>query len=196
MNPLKGAMWLLGAVVAAFLLLWGYRTYQSAQDAKVAAWKAKAETAQLAADTARAQAARTDTLYRQGETVYVRGREILLNPGPGKPPATAEVKACFVLSDTLQALCNRRHQADTAALHATERELAVWKNKPSDVRRFQMYGEALYDFANTVPVIRAGATAKIPWVPIQLSIAGEYAAPPAGESKPAFRALAGVRVTF
>ena len=101
MNPLKGALWVLGAVVAGFLLLFGYRAYASAQDAKVAAWKLKAETAQLAADSARAMAARTDTLYRQGETVYVRGRDVLLNPGPGKPPATPEVKACFALADQL-----------------------------------------------------------------------------------------------
>lgn len=195
MNPLKGVAWVLGAAVTVFLLFWGYRTYQSAQDAKLAAWKAKAEAAQVAADSARAQAARTDTLYRQGETVYVRGRDVLLNPGAGKPPATPEVKACFALSDQLQSLCAKRHDADTAALHATERELNVWQNKPSGIRRFQMYGEAMYDFAHQVPVIRAGATAKV-FGPIHLSAAGEYAAPQAGKSDPAFRALAGVRVNF
>ena len=195
MNPLKGAAWILGAALTVGLLIWGYITYQSAQDAKVAAWKLKAEAAQLAADSARAMAARTDTLYRQGETVYVRGRDVLLNPGPGKPPATPEVKACFALSDQLQSLCAKRHDADTAALHATERELKVWQDKPSGIPRFQMYGEAMYDVAHQVPVIRAGGTAKV-FGPIHLSVAGEYAAPQAGKSDPAFRALAGVRVNF
>lgn len=195
MIPLRGALWTVGAIAALALLWWGYTAYGDAQDAKLAVWKAKAEAAQLAADSARAVAARTDTLYRQGETVYIRGRDVLLNPGPGKPPATPEVKACFALSDTLAALCQRRHDADTAALHATERELNLWKNKPSGVRRVQAYGEAMYDFANTVPVIRAGATAKL-FGPINLSVAGEYAAPRAGSSDPAFRALAGVRVNF
>lgn len=192
MNPLKGAMWVIGAAVAIFLLLWGYKTYASAQDAKVAAWKAKAESAQLAADSARELAARTDTLYRQGETVYLRGRDrILTSPGGNTP----EVKACFALADSSRSLCAKRHDADTAALHATERELAIWQAKPSGIKRVQMYGEAMYDLAQQVPVIRAGATAKV-FGPVHLSVAGEYSAPQAGKSDPAFRALAGIRVNF
>lgn len=195
MIPLRGALWTVGAVIGLALLWWGYTAYNDAQDAKLAVWKAKAEAAELAADSARELAARTDTLYRQGETVYLRGREILLNPGPGKAPATAEVRACFALADSSRTLCQRRHDADTAALHATERELSLWKNKPSGVRRVQAYGEAMYDVANAVPVIRAGATAKL-FGPVNLSVAGEYAAPRAGSADPSFRALAGVRINF
>lgn len=192
-TPFRGAMWTLGAVVAAFLLVWGYIAYGQVQDAKAREWQAKVHAAEVARDSALVAAARTDTLYRQGETVYLRGRDrILTSPGGNTP----EVRACFALSDTLNTLCTRRHVADTAALHATERELSLWKNKPSEVKRVQMFGEALYDISHSVPVIRAGATAKIPWVPIHLSVAGEYAAPPAGESKPVFRALAGLRVNF
>lgn len=195
MIPLRGALWVLGAAIAGMLLWVGYTAYSDAQDAKLAVWKAKAEAAELAADSARELAASADTVYKQGETVYLRGREILLNPGPGKAPATAEVRACFALADSSRTLCQRRHDADTAALHATERELNLWKNKPSGVRRVQAYGEALFDVAHSVPVIRAGATAKL-FGPINLSVAGEYAAPKAGSSDPAFRALAGVRVNF
>lgn len=192
MNPLKGAMWVLGAVVAGFLLLWGYKAYGSAQDAKQRAWELKVHAAEVARDSALVAAARTDTLYRQGETVYLRGRDrILTSPGGNTP----EVRACFALADSSRSLCAKRHDADTAALHATERELNLWKNKPSGVQRIQAYGEAMYDVAHQVPVIRAGATAKV-FGPIDLSIAGEYAAPQAGRSDPAFRALAGIRVRF
>lgn len=195
MNPLKGALWTISAVVTGLLLLWGYRAYASAQDVKLAYWKESAKIAEAKADSAAARAAHQDTVFREGEKVYIRGRDILLNPGPGKPPATPEVKACFALSDSLLSLCAKRHEADTAALHATERELKVWQNKPGGIPRIQAYGEGLYDFAHMVPVIRAGATAKI-LGPVHLSIAGEYAAPQAGKSNPAFRALAGVRVNF
>lgn len=195
MIPLRGALWTMGAAVAAFLLWWGYGKYQRYEDGKVAAWKASVKTAEAERDSALAQAAKTDTLYQKGETVYLRGRDILLNPGPGKPPATPEVKACFALSDSLAALCARRHDADTAALHATERELAIWQAKPSGVPRVQAYGEALFDVAHQVPVLRAGATAKV-FGPVNLSVAGEYAAPRAGNSDPAFRALAGLRINF
>jgi hypothetical protein len=193
--PLRGALWLLGAAVAAFLLWWGYGVYSSAQDAKLAQWKAKAEAAELEADSMKTLSARADTIYRQGETIYLRGRDVLLNPGPGRPPATAEVRACFALADSSRTLCQRRHDADTAALHATERELNLWKNKPSGVRRVQAYGEAMYDMAHQVPLIRVGATAKV-FGPVHLSVAGEYAAPKAGSSDPAFRALAGLRINF
>lgn len=195
MIPLRGALWVIGAAVGVFLLFWGYRAYGDVQDAKEAAWKAKVHVAELARDSALVSAAHADTIYRQGETTYVRGRTILLNPGPGKPPATPEVKACFALSDSLLSLCAKRHDADTAALHATERELKLYQDKPSGIPRIQMYGEGLYDVAHMVPVIRVGATAKI-LGPVHLSVAGEYSAPPAGQSSPQFRALVGARVNF
>lgn len=191
-TPFKGAMWTLGAVVTAFLLVWGYIAYGQAQDAKAREWQAKVHAAEVARDSALVAAARTDTLYRQGETVYLRGRDrILTSPGGNTP----EVRACFALADSSRSLCAKRHDADTAALHATERELSVWKAKPSGNQRIQAYGEAMYDVAHQVPVIRAGATAKV-FGPIDLSVAGEYAAPQAGRSDPAFRALAGIRVRW
>lgn len=192
MIPIRGALWTLGAVVAAFLLLWGYRAYASAQDAKYKAWKVEAEVAKQIADSLRGVAAQRDTQYVRGETIYLRGRDrILTSPGGNTP----EVRACFALADSSRSLCAKRHDADTAALHAVERELSVWKSKPSGIQRIQAYGEAMYDVAHQVPVIRAGATAKV-FGPIDLSIAGEYAAPQAGKSDPAFRALAGIRVRF
>lgn len=195
MIPLKGALWLLGAVLAAFLLWWGYGIYQQSKSNERKAWEHSVDSAATVKAAKIGLAAVADTVYKQGETVYIRGRDVLLNPGPGKPPASAEVKACFALADDLKSKCDLRHDADTAALHATEHELSLWKNKPSGVRRVQAYGEAMYDFANTVPVVRAGATAKL-FGPINLSVAGEYAAPKAGSSDPRFRALAGVRVNF
>lgn len=194
MIPLR-ALWTLGAVLTAFLLWWAYGKYNSYEDAKVAAWQAKVKVAEASRDSALANAAREDTIYKAGETVYIKGRDILLHPGPGKPPATPEVKACFALSDSLAVLCAKRHDADTAALHATERELKLYQDKPSGIKRVQAYGEAMYDLAHQVPVIRAGATMGL-FGPISLSVAGEYAAPPIHTSTPAFRALAGVRVAF
>jgi hypothetical protein len=195
MIPVRGALWTLGAVVAAFLLWWAYGKYGEYEDAKVAAWQGKVKTAEASRDSALASSARTDTLYKQGETVYIKGRDILLHPGPGKPPATPEVKACFALSDSLAVLCAKRHDADTAALHATERELKLYQERPSGVQRVQSYGEALYDFSQRVPVIRAGATAKL-LGPVLLSGAVEYSAPQAGKSNPGFRALVGARINF
>lgn len=195
MIPVKGALYLLGAVVAGFLLWWGYGIYRQSKSNELKAWEYSVDSAAVVKAEALKASAVADTVYKQGETVYLRGREILLNPGPGRAPATAEVRACFALADSSRTLCQRRHEADTAALHATERELNLWKNKPSGVRRVQAYGEVLYDFANAVPVVRAGATAKL-FGPVNLSVAGEYAAPKAGNSDPAFRALAGLRINF
>lgn len=195
MIPLRGALWTLGAAVAVFLLGWGVLAYGRHESAKEAQWKGQLEAAHADTKAAQALALRADTVYRQGETVYLRGRDALLNPPKGSPPASIEVKACFALSDDLKSKCDARHDADTAATHKVERELAVQKEKPSGVPRVQAFGEAMYDVAHAVPVIRAGATARVIG-PISLSVAGEFAAPRVGESKPAFRALVGARVNF
>ena len=195
MNPVKGALWTIGAAVAAFLLWKGYGIYERSKSNEVIAWEHSVDSAATVKAQKLQAALVADTVYKAGEAVYLRGRDVLLNPGPGKPPATPEVRACFALADSSRSLCAARHDADTAALHATERELNLWQNKPSGIQRIQAYGEGLYDVIHRVPVIRAGATAKI-LGPVSLSVAGEYAAPPVGESKPAFRALAGVRVSF
>lgn len=194
MNPMRGALWIIGAAVAAFLLWWGYGVYERSKTNELKAWEHSVDSA----STVRVQKARealiADTIYRAGETVYIRGRDrIRTSPGGNTP----EVRACFALADSSRTLCARRHDADTAALHATERELALWKKKPDPptAQRIQAYGEALYDISHTVPVIRLGATARL-LGPLSLSVAGEYAAPPAGRSDPAFRALAGLRINF
>jgi hypothetical protein len=162
------------------------------------AFRKDADTAATGTAAATGIAAKADTVYLQGETVYIRTRDALLNPGAGKPPASPEVKACFAAAEDLRSKCEVRHTADLALSDSLRKELKVWQNRPiPGVPRVHAFGEALYDFAHTVPVIRAGATARIPFISaLSLSVAGEYAAPPANESKPTFRALAGVRVTF
>lgn len=194
MNPLRGVFWTLGAVVTAFLLWWGYGAYGRYQDARLRDWKHSVDSAATVRAAALVEAARTDTLYQQGETIYIKGRDRILTSPAGNIP---EVRACFALADSSRSLCAKRHDADTAALHATERELELWKNKPppAAAQRIQMYGEAMYDLAHQVPVVRLGATARL-LGPISLSAAGEYAAPPAGNSTPVFRALVGARITF
>lgn len=194
-TPLKIALGIIAAVVLGFLVIKGYGMYEASKSNQQKTWERSVDSAATVRAEKLKAAAVADTVYQQGETVYVRGRDVLLNPGPGKPPATPEVRACFVLANSSRALCQRRHEADTAALHATERELELWKAKPSGIQRVQAYGEGMYDVAHQVPVIRAGATARL-FGPLSLSVAGEYAAPPAGKSSPAFRALAGVRVNF
>lgn len=194
MIPFKGALWTLGAAVTALLLWWGYGKYNSWQDGRLQAWQHSVDSAAVDKAAKLEASARADTIYQAGETVFIRGRDrILTSPGGNTP----EVRACFALADSSRTLCARRHDADTAVLHATERELELWKNKPPPpaARRIQAFGEALYDVSHSVPVIRAGATARV-FGPIALSVAGEYAAPPAGQSTPAFRALAGLRVNF
>lgn len=157
-----------------------------------------AKTAEAGTAAATEIAAKADTVYLQGETVYIRTRDALLNPGTGKPPATAEVKACFAAAEDLRSKCEVRHTADLALSDSLRKELKLWQDRPiPQLPRVQSFGEALFDVTRSVPVIRAGATARIPFVnALSLSVAGEYAAPPAGESKPAFRALAGLKVTF
>jgi hypothetical protein len=75
-----------------------------------------------------------------------------------------------------------------------KRELDVWQNKPGPAR-IQAFAEGLYDLAHSVPVARLGVTARLVG-PISVSAAGEYAAPRAGQSNPAFRANVGVRYNF
>lgn len=194
MIPLRGALWVIGAAVAAFLLWWGYGVYERSKTNELKAWEHSVDSAANIRAQKAQEALIADTIYRAGETVYIRGRDrILTSPGGDTP----EVKACFALADSSRTLCARRHDADTAALHATERELVLWKNKPDPpaARRIQAYGEAMYNLAHTVPVVRLGATARV-LGPVSLSIAGEYAAPQAGKSDPTFRALAGLRINF
>ena len=162
------------------------------------AFQKDAKTAATGTAAATGVAAKADTVYLQGETVYIRTRDALLNPGAGKPPATPEVKACFAAAEDLRTKCDVRHSADVALSDSLRKELKVWQDRPvPKTPRAQLFGEALYDVTRSVPVMRVGATARIPFISaVSLSVAGEYAAPPAGKSDPAFRALAGVRINF
>lgn len=194
MNPIKGALWVIGAALAAFGLWWGYGRYERWQDHRRSAWQYSVDSAATDKVSKLKAAARADTIYKQGETVYIRGRDrILTSPGGNTP----EVRACFALADTLKSQCDRRHEADTAALHSTERELELWKSKPPppSARRLQAYGEGLYDVLHQAPVIRAGATFRL-FGPVSLSAAGDLAIPPAGESRITTRALLGARINF
>lgn len=129
--------------------------------------------------------------------VYIAGKDRIIRVAAGTP-AAEPVRACFELADKRISACEAARVAADSTISALRRDLKTTEAKPvAKEKRFLPFGEALYDFANTVPVIRAGATARIPFISaISLSVAGEYSAPPAGESKPAFRALAGVRVNF
>lgn len=186
-------MWTLGAALTAFLLWAGYAWYERRKDAELTQWQQKVKILDDSLLTARATAARADTLYMAGKTVYLAGRDRILHDT--LHPPSPEVKACYDSADKLISACEIRHRADSLVIAQQGSKITLLENKPSGVQRVQAFGEAMYDVAHQVPVIRAGATAKV-FGPVSLSVAGEYAAPTAGLSSPAFRALAGVRITF
>ena len=177
MIPIKGALYFLGAAVAAFLLWWGYGKYSEYNDLKDAEQNRKIDAATVVV-------AHADTVYDTTRVGYIQYRDRILKSGTATPRDSATFKkadAVVVACDTLK---SAHVQLET-----------VLKDKPTGWRRVQSYGEALYDFNQRVPVIRAGATVAVVG-PVSLSVAGEYAAPPAGTSTPSFRAIAGVRVAF
>jgi len=187
-------LWALGAALGLFLAVWGYQTHRTAQGVEVALWKAALAAKEDSLVFARARQARTDTLYRDGKIVYLAGRDrILTNP---QKPASPEVRACYESADKLITACEIRHRADSAVAVQLEGKIRLLENKPNPfARRVQPYGEVGYDVLNQVPVIRVGATVRL-LGPIAGSVAGEYAAPQAGKDMPAFRAVAGLRVSF
>lgn len=188
MIPLKGALWTLGAVVGVFLLFAGYRAYQSAQDAKIAVWKAHAEAAHDTVLVLSKLSAKRDTEYVRGKDVYLKGRDRVLHD---TVPVTPAVRACYESADRLISACELRHSADSSLIAAKDRELSVWKAKPSGETRLQAYGEAQYDFIHLVPVARVGVTARV-FGPVYLSAAGDVSI----EKHPTARALAGLRINF
>jgi hypothetical protein len=75
-------------------------------------------------------------------------------------------------------------------------ELAVARARPTEQpKRFNLYGEAMYDLLNTAPVFRAGAELRL-LGPISAAAAGDLAIPPAGQSRVMTRALVGIRYRF
>lgn len=178
---MKYAATLIGGFLVGCLALWAYKR----NDGKPAgADKAAAGTA-----AAVVVAARADTVYDTTRIGYTVWRDRVLKSGT----ATPNEKVTFGKCDAVVLTCEARHVADQAVGDSLRKELGVWKDYRGP--RVQGFGEGMYDLAHQVPVLRVGATARL-LGPVHLSVAGEYAAPPAGESRPAFRALAGLRVNF
>lgn len=187
---------LMVIAVIGFLLVRWYIGKEARADAERAEHQriVKAVTDSLA--VSRREKATADSALAHAVPVYLLARSAALT-NPARP-ATPEVRACFEAADKVISACQKARTADSVVIAQQASLIGTLRNPPppKGLARVQAYGEAMYDLAHQVPVIRAGVTAKIPWVPVHLSVAGEYAAPQAGDSKPAFRALAGVRVSF
>lgn len=194
MIPLKGALYVIGAAIAALLLWWGYGTYQRAQDAKLTAWKIELEAKDDSLELARLDAAAANAAYNAQVPIYIAGRDRILRD-PAKP-ASPEVRACYESADKLISACELRHRADSTVIVQQAGKITLLENKPNPAaRRVVVFGEAMYDFAHLAPVIRLGATARL-LGPISLSAATDLSVPPAGESKVTLRALIGARINF
>jgi hypothetical protein len=182
--PLRGFLYTIGVAAAAALLIWGYSAYRNHGDKTP--FQQKAEAAHDTTTRAEALVARTDTLWLPARDSYLTAKK-----KNADVPAAREVA---VACDSALAAQDRRIAARDTLVGALHRELNVWQNKPGPPR-VQAYAEGLYDLAQMVPVARVGVTARLVG-PISLSAAGEYAAPRAGQSNPAFRANVGVRYNF
>lgn len=180
---MKWFHWLGGAAVVT-LAIWGY-TWLNHRGDKTA-FEQKAEAARDTTRAAEILVAHTDTLWLPAQTKYLTVRD-----RNASVPAAREVA---VACDSALAAQDRRVAARDTLASALRRELAVWQAKPGPPR-LQAYGEALYDLAHSVPMARVGATLRVAG-PINLAGAVEYAAPPAGNSTPSFRATAGLRYNF
>jgi hypothetical protein len=184
MIPLRGFLYTIGAAIAAALVIWGYSALRHRGDKTP--FQQKAEAAHDTTTHAEALVARTDTLWLPAKNQYIAAR----NRNAGVPAAHEVGVAC----DSALAAQDRRIAARDTLVGALKRELDVWQNKPGPAR-IQAFAEGLYDLAHSVPVARLGVTARLVG-PISVSAAGEYAAPRAGQSNPAFRANVGVRYNF
>jgi hypothetical protein len=182
--PLKGFLYTVGAALAIAIGIWSYSAYT--HRGNKTAFEQKAEAAHDTTTRAEVLVAHTDTLWLPAQKEYITVRD----RNAANPAAHALGVAC----DSALAAQDRRVAARDTLVGALKRELDVWQNKPGPPR-VQAFAEGLYDLAHSVPVARLGLTARVAG-PISLSAAGEYAAPPAGRSDPAFRATVGVRYTF
>lgn len=184
----------LGLLVIGGIFAWN-RRQDSAYAAEIAKWKVQKRFDDSVVKI------RLDSSYQAGLAnaqsirIYLEGKTRIIRSTAGTPAEQA-VAACFALADERISKCEASRKADSLTIVALRKDLATTEAKPEkQLPRYQPYAEALFDVAHQVPVIRAGATAKV-FGPIDLSVAGEYAAPQAGKSDPAFRALAGIRVRF
>lgn len=195
MIPFKGALWTLGAAVGLFLAWKTYIWNEGRLDAERIAFQQTVKAKDDSLAVSRREKASADSALANQIPVYIAARNNALT-NPSKP-ATPEVRACYESADKVISACQKARAADSVVIAQQSSLITTLRNPPPPkaAARIQAFGEALYDVAHMVPVIRAGATARIIG-PVSLSVAGEYAAPPAGQSTPAFRAEAGVRVTF
>jgi hypothetical protein len=182
--PFKGFLLTIGAAIAIGLGIWGYSAYTHRGDKTP--FQQRAEAAHDTTARAEALVAHTDTLYLPAREDYLRAKK--------KNAAVPAAHEVAVACDSALAAQDRRVAARDTLVGALKRELDVWQNKPGPPR-IQAFAEGMYDLAHSVPIARVGVTARVVG-PISLSAAGEYAAPPAGRSDPAFRAIVGVRYTF
>jgi hypothetical protein len=182
--PFRGFLLVIGSALAIALGIWGYSAYRHHGDKTP--FQQKAEAAHDTTTRAEILVAHTDTLWLPAKTRYLTVRD----RNAGNPAAHEVAVAC----DSALAAQDRRVAARDTLVGALKRELDVWQNKPGPPR-LQAFAEGLYDLAHSVPVARIGATARLIG-PISLSAAGEYAAPRAGDSNPAFKATLGVRYDF
>lgn len=195
MIPVKGALYFLGAVVAGFLLWWGYGVYQRSLDAERAEHKRIVQLKSDSIAVALSEKARLDSALANQVPIYLQARSAALT-NPARP-ASAEVRACYAEADKVISACQKARAADSVVIAQQTSLITTLRNPPPPkaARRLQAFGEGMYDLAHSVPVIRLGATARL-LGPVSLSVAGEYAAPRAGNADPQFRALAGVRINF
>lgn len=175
-----------GGMLAFMLAMWGYDAYKHRGEKSTIEQKAAEQHA--ATDSALAQIARVDTVRLPALVDYsiVRSRTRNANP---------QAEEVGKAADKVIALDSAAIQARDTAFARQGRELETWKAGCCKPPRLQAYAEGLYDVAHAVPVARLGATFKV-MGPISLSAAGQYAAPPAGSSDPAFRATVGLRYDF
>jgi hypothetical protein len=184
MIPLRGFLYTIGAATAVALTFWGYEAIHHRGDKTP--FQQKAEAAHDTTTHAEALVAHTDTLWLPAKNNYLGIRD----RNAGVPAAHAVGVAC----DSALAAEDRRVAARDTLVGALKRELDVWQNKPGPPR-LQAFAEGLYDVIHSTPVARIGATARVAG-PIDLSIGGDYSAPPSGQSTPVFRATVGVRFRF
>lgn len=195
MIPVKGALWSLGAVLGLFLAWRGYIWNESRLDAQRVEHNRIVQAKDDSLVVSRREKAVLDSALAHQVPIYIAGRDRILRD-PAKP-ASPEVRACYAAADLVISACQKARAADSVVMAQQASLITTLRNPPPPraARRIQAYGEGMYDVIHMAPVIRVGATARI-FGPISLSAAGEYAAPPAGNSTPAFRALSGVRINF
>jgi hypothetical protein len=178
----------LALIVGGFLLVHAYINSRAPNAQKIfrQATKAAHDTTKIAA----AEVARVTPITITTRATYTATRADVLR----NKPTPREILS-FQTSDAALVATDVQHNAEAALVVATTREVKVWQSAPPPPRVLA-YGEAMYDLAHAVPVMRLGITARVVG-PVSLSAAGEYAPPSFSNlSGASVRALIGVRVTF